>query len=84
MTLLEARDLTVTFDSPRGRVHALDGVSLEVGRGETVGLVGESGSGKSTIARMIAGLYAVDGGTVRFDVSEDGDDLVWEKIAPAA
>jgi peptide/nickel transport system ATP-binding protein len=40
---------------------------FDIRQGEVFGLVGESGSGKSTIARMIAGLYAVDGGEVSFE-----------------
>ncbi len=48
-------------------VHAVDDVSLEVRRGETLGLVGETGCGKSTLARCMSRLYELDGGTVTFD-----------------
>ncbi|MFO1282185.1 MAG: oligopeptide/dipeptide ABC transporter ATP-binding protein [Burkholderiales bacterium] len=52
---------------PRAILRAVDGVSLEIRRGETLGLVGESGCGKSTVARLIVGLYAPTEGRIEFD-----------------
>ncbi|TIX43717.1 MAG: ATP-binding cassette domain-containing protein, partial [Mesorhizobium sp.] len=54
--LLEIRDLNLDFGTPRGRVHALRNVSLDVPAGQVVGIVGESGSGKSTLAYTVMGL----------------------------
>jgi oligopeptide transport system ATP-binding protein len=50
-----------------GQVQAVDGVSLRIPRGKTLGLVGETGCGKSTLARCIAGLIPVTSGTVTFE-----------------
>ena len=50
-----------------GHVQAVDGVSLTIGRGQTLGLVGETGCGKSTLARCIAGLLPVTSGKVTFE-----------------
>jgi peptide/nickel transport system ATP-binding protein len=65
--LLEVHDLHVTFPSRRGPVRAVDGVDLEVRRGEVLALVGESGCGKTTLIRTILGLKAADSGTITFD-----------------
>jgi oligopeptide/dipeptide ABC transporter ATP-binding protein len=53
-------------------LHAVDGVSFAIDRGETVGLVGESGCGKSTVVRLIARLIDPSDGTIRFDGEEIG------------
>jgi oligopeptide/dipeptide ABC transporter ATP-binding protein len=57
----------VTFPSRRGEVRAVDGVDLDVGRGEVLALVGESGCGKTTLIRTILGLEAAASGTITFD-----------------
>ena len=54
--LLEVDDVKTFFKTPRGLVHAVDGVSLTLERGKTLGIVGESGSGKSVLSRSIMGL----------------------------
>ncbi len=77
--LVRATDLAKTFDvsapwlnrvlerRPRQLLHAVDGVSFDIGKGRTLALVGESGCGKSTVARLLVGLYAPTRGAVVFD-----------------
>ncbi|MGW1162025.1 dipeptide ABC transporter ATP-binding protein [Streptomyces sp. NPDC002513] len=62
--VVELRDISVVFGRGRAAVHALGGVSFQVGPAETLGLVGESGSGKSTAARVALGLIPPTSGTV--------------------
>jgi oligopeptide/dipeptide ABC transporter ATP-binding protein len=64
-SVLELRDLSVSFASQDGRrFRAVNGVSLRIGRRETVGLVGESGCGKSTLARAALKLVPIETGQV--------------------
>jgi peptide/nickel transport system ATP-binding protein len=81
---VQIRDLVKTFGGGRslfGRqaneVHAVRGVSLDLQRGETLGIVGESGSGKSTLARMLVGLEHPTSGSMLIDGKP------WEDLASA-
>jgi oligopeptide/dipeptide ABC transporter ATP-binding protein len=73
--LIEVRDLVkhfpitrgIVFQRQIGAVHAVDGVSFDVMRGETLGLVGETGCGKSTTARVVMRLLEPTSGTIRYD-----------------
>lgn len=76
--LLDVQDLSVRFPVTQGaivarslgEVRAVDGVSFQVSRGETLGIVGESGSGKSTLGRGVLQLLRPSSGQVRFDGQE--------------
>ncbi|SDL37200.1 ABC transporter ATP-binding protein [Nonomuraea jiangxiensis] len=74
--LLAVDDLAVEFRTRDGVVRAVDGVSLEVGRGEILGVVGESGSGKSVTAMSVLGLLRPPGRVVGGSVRFDGEDLL--------
>jgi oligopeptide/dipeptide ABC transporter ATP-binding protein len=73
--LVEVRDLVKHFPITRGiilqrqigAVHAVDGISFDVLRGETFGIVGETGCGKSTTARLVMRLLEPTSGTIRYD-----------------
>ncbi len=66
-TLLRVEDVTKVY----GRRKVVDGVSIEVGRGQVVGLLGRNGAGKTTTFRMVIGLVRPNGGRIRFQ----GEDV---------
>ncbi len=77
--LVRVTDLAMRFDvsapwlnrvlerKPKQFVHAVDGISFDIPRGQTLALVGESGCGKSTVARLLVGLYRPSAGDVEFE-----------------
>ena len=72
MSLLDVRDLAVSFETAAGRILALNGVSFSLERGEVLALLGESGSGKSVTASAIMDLVPmppgnIDAGSITFD-----------------
>lgn len=80
MTLLRTEDLVKYYTAGGGlfcrgslKVHAVDGVTISIERGETLGLVGESGCGKSTLGRLLARLEDPDAGKIFFDGQEITD-----------
>lgn len=64
--ILETKELKKYFPTPRGLLHAVDGVSFSITEGETLGVVGESGCGKSTLGRTLLNLLRPTGGQILF------------------
>ena len=80
--LLEIEDLRTIFRTPMGLVAAVDGVSLGVARGKTLGIVGESGCGKSMLSLSVMGLVPPPGQNAGGRVMFDGQNLL--DLSPAA
>lgn len=77
--LLEVKDLKKYFKTPKGMLHAVDGISFSLERGRTLGVVGESGCGKSTLGRTILHLLDNTGGQILFD-GEDITDITKKRF----
>ncbi len=75
-TVLEVDNLQISYETRKGDVEAIQGVSFKVGEGETVGLVGESGCGKSTIAFGIVNFLGSNGKIVGGSIRFQGNELV--------
>ena len=71
--VIECRNLKKYFDTPYGKLHAVDNVSFSLEREKTLGIVGESGCGKSTLGRTILGLHKATSGKVLFEGREIQD-----------
>ena len=77
--LLEVKDLSVAFSQGERTTLAVDKVSFDIAKGETLGLVGESGCGKSTTGRCILRLIEPSSGEVRFNEQWLLQPLQWRK-----
>ncbi|MFG2243919.1 ABC transporter ATP-binding protein [Spirillospora sp. NPDC048823] len=82
---IRVRDVAFTY--PGSDAPSLNGISLDLRKGEVVALVGENGSGKTTLAKVMAGLYDPDAGEVFWDdvpLTKVAPNDVWERIAVIA
>ena len=76
--VIACQNLKKYFDTPYGKLHAVDNVSFQLEEHKTLGVVGESGCGKSTLGRTILGLHKATSGKVFFDGHEIQDLSVKE------
>ena len=64
---IQTKNLYKYFDTPSGKLHAVDNINIGMNEGETLGIVGESGCGKSTLGRVILRLQEPDSGNIYYD-----------------
>ena len=79
--VLEVKDLELKFVTRRGIYHALNGVNLELYKGEVLGIAGESGSGKSTLLLSIVGLLPKNAWVTKGEIVYNGKNLVKDLLA---
>ena len=75
MALVEVKNLKKYFYGPKGAVHAVDDVTMNIDAGETMGVVGESGCGKSTFGKTVMMLEKPTGGEVLFNYNGEYKDI---------
>jgi putative ABC transport system ATP-binding protein len=68
--LIQIQNLSKTYSVDEREVRALDGVNLEIPRGEFLAIIGRSGCGKSTLLNLLGGLDVASGGSLRVDEQE--------------
>ena len=73
---LEVKNLTISFRTPAGKVHAVRGIDFDLYKGETLAIVGESGSGKSVTNRAVIGILANNAIVESGEIIYDGKDLL--------
>ena len=76
MALLDVTDLTIGYNTRKGRIRAVEGVSFGIARGQSLGLVGESGCGKTTIGKALMGLLPKNAAVLNGSIFFDGEDLL--------
>ena len=92
MALLEVKNLSVGYQTKKGFLKAVEGVSFSLGEGQSLGFVGESGCGKTTLGMALMGLLPPNGRITRGQITFEGEDLVmmgeedlrkfrWKKIS---
>ena len=87
MSLLSVNNLSISFKTRRGEFTAIDKLSFDINRGETLGIVGESGSGKSVTSLALMGLLESNRSVHSGKINFDGQDLnnfsksEWTKIS---
>ena len=85
-TILQIKDLDITFRTTAGPVHAIRGVNIDLQKGETVAIVGESGSGKSVTMKAAMGILAsnatVTNGSIEFSYHHADGCLLYTSPSP--
>ena len=70
MPLLEIKNVKKYYSTPRGLLHAVDDVTMNIEKGKTIGIVGESGCGKSTLGKTLIRMEDATAGEIWFDGQE--------------